>query len=117
MEAIRQTVGNIDVLIETLESDLDVVADNRPVRRTVETGIEDQLEEAYAQAKTLMANIATDIGTEIEQLTDTARPNKLEMEFSMALSAKYGVWILSGQGEAIFKVKMTWEAAINERRS
>lgn len=37
------------------------------------------------------------------------RPNKIEMEFGAKLSTDCDLWIVSGAGEAEFKVKLSWE--------
>ena len=36
------------------------------------------------------------------------RPDKLEMEFGAKLSSECDLWIVSGQGEAEFKVTLCW---------
>ena len=36
------------------------------------------------------------------------RPDKIEMEFSASLSGECDLWIVSGDGEAEFKVKLAW---------
>lgn len=36
------------------------------------------------------------------------RPDKIEMEFRASLSGECDLWIVSGDGEAEFKVKLTW---------
>ena len=36
------------------------------------------------------------------------RPDKFEMEFGAKLSSSCDLWIVSGDGEAEFKVKLTW---------
>jgi hypothetical protein len=36
------------------------------------------------------------------------RPEKVEMEFSASISGECDLWIVSGDGEAEFKVKLTW---------
>ncbi|MGJ5236997.1 CU044_2847 family protein, partial [Bradyrhizobium oligotrophicum] len=37
------------------------------------------------------------------------RPDKVEMEFGASLSGECDLWIVSGEGEAEFKVKLSWE--------
>jgi hypothetical protein len=37
------------------------------------------------------------------------RPDKIEMEFGATLSTEGKLWIVSGKGEAEFKVKLSWE--------
>jgi hypothetical protein len=36
-------------------------------------------------------------------------PNKVEMEFGASLKGDCNLWIVSGEGEADFKVKLSWE--------
>jgi Trypsin-co-occurring domain 1 len=36
------------------------------------------------------------------------RPDKLEIEFSASLSGECDLWIVSGEGEAEFKVTLSW---------
>jgi Trypsin-co-occurring domain 1 len=38
------------------------------------------------------------------------RPSKIEMEFGATLSGECDLWIVSGHGEAEFKVTLSWEA-------
>jgi hypothetical protein len=37
------------------------------------------------------------------------RPDKVEMEFGASLSGECDLWIVSGDGEAEFKVKLSWD--------
>ena len=37
------------------------------------------------------------------------RPDKVEMEFGASLKGECDLWIVSGEGEADFKVKLAWE--------
>ena len=39
------------------------------------------------------------------------RPSKVEMEFGASLSGDCNLWIVSGEGKAEFKVKLSWEGA------
>ena len=38
------------------------------------------------------------------------RPSKVEMEFGATLSGDCDLWIVSGHGEAEFKVTLSWDA-------
>jgi len=38
------------------------------------------------------------------------RPSKVEMEFDATLSGDCDLWIVSGHGEAEFKVTLSWDA-------
>ncbi len=37
------------------------------------------------------------------------RPDKIEMEFGATLGSDCKLWIVSGKGEAEFKVKLSWD--------
>jgi Trypsin-co-occurring domain 1 len=37
------------------------------------------------------------------------RPDKVELEFGASLKGDCDLWIVSGEGEADFKVKLSWE--------
>ncbi|HXW72264.1 MAG TPA: CU044_2847 family protein [Methylocella sp.] len=42
------------------------------------------------------------------------RPDKIEMEFGAKLSTDCNLWIVSGEGEAEFKIKLSWEGDKSE---
>ncbi len=37
------------------------------------------------------------------------KPSKIEMEFGASLTADCNLWVVSGEGKAEFKVKLTWD--------
>ena len=39
-----------------------------------------------------------------------SRPSKVEIEFGASLSGDCNLWIVSGKGEAEFKVTLSWDA-------
>lgn len=41
--------------------------------------------------------------------TMAKHPDKVEMEFGASLKGECDLWIVSGEGEADFKVKLAWE--------
>ncbi len=46
-----------------------------------------------------------------EQVASLAkRPSSVEIEFGASLSGECDLWIVSGKGEAEFKVTLTWDA-------
>lgn len=51
-----------------------------------------------------------DITSAVEQAIGrmARRPEKFEMEFSASLTAECDLWIVSGEGEAEFKVTLSW---------
>ena len=40
-----------------------------------------------------------------------SRPSKVEIEFGASLSGDCDLWVVSGHGEAEFKVTLSWEGA------
>lgn len=85
-----------------LETDLDIVNEEMVGPQLVDTGIEKGIKQAYSAAKTVIKEIAADIGAELDTLPDKARPSKVEMEFNMGLSAGANIWILSSKGNYAF---------------
>ena len=61
------------------------------------------------QFKKALGSLA-DITTAVEQSIGrmAQRPEKVEMEFSASLTAECDLWIVSGEGEAEFKVTLSW---------
>ena len=45
------------------------------------------------------------------------RPDKVEMEFGASLSGECDLWVVSGEGEAEFKVTITWEKTAEEKKA
>lgn len=115
MKAVKETIGNVTILIQMVDEDLEIVGESQSGYATRPTGIADEIKDAYAKAKLVIRNIAEDIGAELKSLHANARPKEVEMEFNMGLSAQAGVWILSGTGDYALKVKMTWELGANEQ--
>ena len=116
MQAIRETVGNATILIQTMDDDLRIIGETQDIRSTDLTGIEDQMKVAYTRVKSFIKEIAEDIGTELKDIRTSARPKQVEMEFNMGISAQAGpIWILSGKGEYGLKVKMVWELGIDDQ--
>lgn len=112
MRAVSTTIGDTEVLIEALEDELEILGAVRGGRATQTTGVvEDELRHAYEKAKSTIKEMAQDIGQELRQLTTTARPKQVELEFNMGFSASAGVWVVSGKGDCGLKVKMTWQFA------
>jgi hypothetical protein len=110
MKTVSTNIVSTPVLIEVITDNVEVIGPGNPGRRTRTTSIEDQIADAYADAKETIAAIAKDIGTQLDSLTEGSRPKQVELEFSMGFSINAGVWVLTAKGESTFKVKMTWDA-------
>ncbi len=109
MKVVKDKIGNADILIQTLETELDIVNAEPDGPQLVDTGLEEDIKDAYGAAKTVIKEIAADIGADLNTLPAEARPKDVEMEFHLGFSAGANIWVLSGQGEYAFKVKMTWQ--------
>jgi hypothetical protein len=76
-----------------------------------EVGIGDEITEATsARFKAALGSLA-DLVAALEQSVGKMvhRPDKVEMEFGASLSGECDLWIVSGDAEAEFKVKLSWE--------
>jgi hypothetical protein len=61
------------------------------------------------QFKKALASLAELTGALEHSVASMARkPDKVEMEFKASLSAECDLWIVSGEGEAEFKVTLAW---------
>ena len=65
---------------------------------------------ASGQFESALATLGELVGVLEKTVGGLARkPSKVEMEFGAKLSADCDLWIVSGTGEAEFKVKLAWE--------
>jgi len=62
MRAIRTRVGKSEVLIGTIDEDLEIMGEDRATRKTQTTGLTEAIEDAYGKAKSAIKAIARDIG-------------------------------------------------------
>lgn len=108
MKAVQETIGNSTVLIQTLDDELEVLNADQGGPDLVDTGIEEKLQEAYAKAKSVIKNIAEDIGGGLNTLNAETRPKQLEIEFNMGLSSEAKAWVLGAKSNCGLKVKMVW---------
>ena len=116
MKVIKENIGGVSVLIETIDEELLVVGEKQGVRATQQTGLSDDVKAAYTKAKSIIKNIAEDIGKELESIQEMARPKQVEMEFNIGISAQAGpVWILTSKGDYGLKVKMTWDLSVDAK--
>ena len=59
--------------------------------------------------KAALGSLAELVGTLQERIGNMPhRPEKVEMEFRASLSGECDLWVVSGDGEAEFKVTLTW---------
>ena len=59
--------------------------------------------------KAALGSLAELVGTLQDRIGNMPhRPEKVEMEFRASLSAECDLWVVSGDGEAEFKVTLTW---------
>ena len=106
MIAATTSLGDKQILIETLSESVEI-AGTPAERQTEETGIEDNLKNAYAGAKEIIGTMAADFAGSLKDKLATAQ--KVEVEFSLGLASTSGLWVISAKGECALKVKMTWE--------
>jgi hypothetical protein len=76
-----------------------------------EVGIGAEIAKATGDSfKSALGSLA-DLVAVLEQSVSSMahRPDKFEMEFRASLSSECDLWIVSGDGEAEFKVRLSWE--------
>jgi hypothetical protein len=98
MLVVKTSVGDESVLIEAVEEQIEVVG-AWGQRQTEPTSIEDTLGEAYQRVKYLISTIATDFATDLKTVLATGQ--KIELEFSLGLSASSGLWGDKRKGRGI----------------
>lgn len=109
MQAVRTSIGDTEVLIEAIDENVEVLGAPAGGRATRTTGITDDLRQAYAKAKTVIAEIADDISKEMQDVSAASRPAELALEFDLGFSVQAGAWVITGKGECALKVTMTWK--------
>ena len=77
-----------------------------------EVSLKDKLtEKASGQFETALGTLGELVGVLEKTVGGLAhRPGKVEMEFGATLSGDCDLWIVSGHGEAEFKVTLSWGA-------
>jgi hypothetical protein len=75
-----------------------------------EVGIGDEIAEATADKfRAALGSLAGLVEALEQSIGNMAhRPSKVELEFGASLSGECDLWIVSGDGEAEFKVKLAW---------
>jgi hypothetical protein len=81
-----------------------------PTTGLSEVGIADQITKAASDAfKGALSTLARLVGMLEETVGRMEhRPDKVEMEFRVSLSSECDLWIVSGDGDAEFKVTISW---------
>ena len=76
-----------------------------------EVGIGDEIAKATGDRFKAALGSLADLVAVLEQSVGSMvhRPDKVEMEFGASLSGECDLWIVSGDGEAEFKVKLSWD--------
>jgi len=110
MKAVKETIGNTSVLIQTMDEKLEIIGATPKGPDIVDTGIAEDVKEAYAKAKMVIRGIAEDLGAELGNIRTDVRPKQMEIEFTMGLSAEAKAWILGVKNDYALKVTMTWES-------
>ncbi len=76
-----------------------------------EVSLKDKLaEKASSQFEGALATLGEMVGVLDNSFRGMQRPSKVEMEFGATLSGDCDLWIVSGKGEAEFKVTLSWGA-------
>lgn len=78
-----------------------------------EIGLADDIAKATADRFKAGLGTLAELISVLEQSVGrmTRRPDKVEMEFRASLSGECDLWIVSGEGEAEFKVTIAWEGS------
>jgi hypothetical protein len=81
-----------------------------PTTGLSEIGVGEEIAKAASGAfKGALGTLATLVGMLEETVGSMQhRPDKVEMEFRASLSGECDLWIVSGDGEAEFKVTIAW---------
>lgn len=107
MKILEENIGNTTIAIQAMSDSLEIIGEEG--RATQLTGLADNMEKAYAQVKTLIKEVASDIGAELRDIQTSTRPQKVEMEFQVGLSAQIGPILVYGKSDYLMKIKITWE--------
>lgn len=116
MQAVQEKIGDVDVLIQTLDDRVSVVNQSHSGPAISDTSIQDRAKDAYVRAKSIIRAFAEDIGNDLGNLRieEGANLSSMEVEFSMGFSTQLGVWVLGAQGQGALSVRMTWEMPKDE---
>jgi hypothetical protein len=78
-------------------------------RLTSLTSIRERAERSVTELSRLLAHIAAELGRDIATIDDDMRPQSVEAEVHLGLSAQVGpVWLVAGKGDYSLRAKFTW---------
>jgi site-specific recombinase len=103
---IPVTVGNIEVLVETV-----AVARTEPTAGRAQRALESAAD-TFAQAQQVIVEVARSTAEVIEKVaTQAARPDHLEVEFGLCFSATGGIIMVAGAtAGATLRVLLSYDA-------
>jgi len=128
MKAIEAKFGDADLLVEIidvenipdqfiqfLEHNSNDMSSSCKKRKTVLTSnvAEDKkkslgvLNEVSNNLQLIIKNIASSIANTINEVNP--KPSQLDLEFSLSLSNKASMWILTGESNSTIKIKLQWK--------
>ena len=112
MKAIPETIGNTKVLIQAMDDDPVIIhPDGDETASSFEnSGVTEDLKNAYDKAKTVIKDIAVDLGQELNNIREDAHVKQMEVEFSLGLSAEAKAWVIGAKADSALKVKLIWQA-------
>jgi hypothetical protein len=102
-QLVNMRFGGVDVLVQTIP-----VAGTEPTSRLGDAG--QRVLDAFDRAQDVIVGAARSTVEVIGKLgSEAARPDKLEVEFGLAFSAKGNIIVAGGSADASLKVKLTYE--------
>lgn len=116
MKAIQEKIGDVQILIQAIDEEIEVLGEAQNKRDTRTTGTGDKLKKTYDKLQSVLKTLAEEVGSHLKNIESSSRPKQVEAEFKLGLSAQFGpVWLLSGKGDYSIKVKMTWELFTHDK--
>lgn len=97
-------VGDVELLVETV-----AVAGTEPTSRVTEAA--DEMVDAFSRAQEAIVEIAASTATMFaEAARRGTHPQRCEVEFGLAISAKGNVIVASASGEATLTIRLIYDA-------
>lgn len=106
-----------DLIVYRLSSGTSISVQTPEGKKTAAAGMAgrgvklEEAEETFEQAMENVKGLAESLLSRLTTLAD--RPDKINVEFGVALGAKAGVILTSGSVDANFKISLGWEKAKN----
>lgn len=102
--ALPARVGDVEILVETT-----AVAGSEPTSRLTDAAVD--ATDALATAQQAILGLATSVAKTIKEAGErSARPDRLEVEFGLKISAKGNVIVAGTSGEATLRVMLMYDA-------